>query len=342
MSHILTHYILKISYLILLISCVSLNSVFSQIFNNDQYPPSVKWRQIQTENFQLIYPSAFEDEAQQLASKLMSLRERVSASLGKEPRKISIILQNQTVESNGNVQLAPRRPEFYTTPPQQGDFQEWMDNLAIHELRHVVQFDKLTGSLRAPFFEQLALAIYGITLPSWFFEGDAVVTETALSTAGRGRLPSWEMPFRTNLLNGKTYGYQKDYLGSLKDVTPGFYELGYFLTSELQNAYGETILDSLMTRMATLPIRPYNFSNSLKKFTGYSSRKWHEKVRSDLTLKWQEQVAENDPVNYPLFPTPETGKPESWLLPRPLPDGQLLALHQSARKVPAIVVIDSL
>src|SRR5690606_11402371 len=143
-------------------------------------------------------PSAFENEAQQLADKLTKLRELVSADLGKEPRKISIILHNQTVESNGNVQLAPRRSEFFTTPPQQGDFQNWLDNLAIHELRHVVQFDKLTGYLRAPFFEQLALAIYGVTLPAWFFEGDAVVAETRLSHAGRGRLPSWEMPFRTN------------------------------------------------------------------------------------------------------------------------------------------------
>ena len=337
-----TYYKFIIRYLLSIILCISSSTVFSQFFNGDPYPPSVKWRQINTENFQLIYPASFEDGAQKLANRLEIFRERVSQTLSKEPRKISIILQNQTVESNGNVQLAPRRSEFYTTPPQQGDFQEWMDNLAIHELRHVVQFDKLTGYLRAPFFEQLALAIYGVTLPSWFFEGDAVVSETALSAAGRGRLPSWEMPFRTNLLHGKTYGYQKDYLGSLKDVTPGFYELGYFLTSGLEKAYGETIVDSLMTRMAKLPVRPYNFSNSLKKFTGYNTREWHEKIRTDLTQKWQEQLAKNNPLDYPLFPTPKSGKPESWLLPRTLPDGQLLALHQSVRNVPAIVVIDSL
>lgn len=336
------YYNLIFSNLILIILCINSFKAFSQIFNDDSYPPSVKWRQINTENFQLIYPASFESGAQKLANRLETFRVLVSQTFGKEPRKISIILQNQTIESNGNIQLAPRRSEFYTTPPQQGDFQEWMDNLAIHELRHVVQFDKLTGYLRAPFFEQLALAIYGITLPSWFFEGDAVVTETALSTAGRGRLPSWEMPFRTNLLEGKTYSYQKDYLGSLKDITPGFYELGYFLTSELQNEYGETTLDSLMTRMAKLPIRPYNFSNSLKKFTGYNTRKWHDKIRTDLTQKWHDQLVKNSPVNYAIFPIRKTEKPESWLLPRALPDGRLLALHQSAHKVPAIVVIDSL
>ncbi len=343
MKHLIyTYYIFIIRFLPLLILCIHSLYAFSQVFNGDQYPPSVKWRQIHTENFQLIYPQEFEQGAQKLAEQLEAIRIRVSQDLGKEPRKISIILQNQTVESNGNVQLAPRRSEFFTTPPQQGDFQEWMNNLAIHELRHVVQFDKLTGYLRPPFFEQLALAIYGITLPAWFFEGDAVVTETALSNAGRGRLPSWEMPFRTNLLSGKTYAYQKDYLGSLRDVTPGFYQLGYFLTSELQNTYGESIVDSLMTRMARLPIRPYNFSSSLKKFTGYNTRRWHEKIRVDLTQKWRDQVTENDPKNYPIFPTKKSGKPESWLLPRPLGDGRLMALHQGVRHVPAIVVLDAL
>src|SRR5690606_25361298 len=233
-----TYYTLVIRYLLLLILCIGSSTVFSQIFNGDSYPPSVKWRQINTENYQLIYPASFEDGAQKLANRLEIFRMRVNQTFGKEPRKISIILQNQTVESNGNVQLAPRRSEFYTTPPQQGDFQNWLDNLAIHEFRHVVQFDKLTGYLRAPFFEQLALAIYGVTLPAWFFEGDAVMTETQLSNAGRGRLPSWEMPFRTNLLSGKKYSYQKDYLGSFKDVTPGFYELGYFMTAALQDDYG--------------------------------------------------------------------------------------------------------
>ncbi|GGH04730.1 hypothetical protein GCM10007415_46360 [Parapedobacter pyrenivorans] len=290
----------------------------------------------------MIYPASFENEAQKVASQLEFLRKRVSATLGKEPRKISIILQNQTVESNGNVQLAPRRSEFYTTPPQQGDFQDWLNNLAIHELRHVAQFDKLTGYLRAPFFEQLALAIYGVTLPSWFFEGDAVVSETVLSPAGRGRLPSWEMPFRTNLLSGRTYSYQKDYLGSLKDLTPGFYELGYFMTARMQRVYGADIMDSLMTRMARLPIRPYNFSNSLRKFTGYNTRRWHEQTREELTALWRKQLAENNPIDYPLLPPKTTDKPENWLLPRPLSDQRIIALHQGAQHVSAIMVMDSL
>ncbi len=339
---ILSYNILSIKYLISFVLLFNSYWCFSQIFDGEQYPPSVQWRQINTENFQVIYPTTFEDEAQKLAGKLADMVKQVSQTLGKKPRKISIILQNQTVESNGFVQLAPRRSEFFTTPPQHGDFQEWLNNLAIHELRHVVQFDKLTGYLRAPLFEQLALAIFGITLPSWFFEGDAVITETVLSNSGRGRLPSWEMPMRTNLLSGAAYSYEKDYLGSLAVVTPGFYELGYFMTARLQREHGIGILDSLMTRMAHNPIRPYNFSNSLRKFTGHNTRKWHRETVNELTEKWQAQLEETHPQDYPIFPFKKDSKPESWLLPKHLGGGRIIALHQSAKKVPAIVMIDSL
>lgn len=338
----ISHFIFIIRYLTIFILCLYTHEVFPQIFGGDQYPPSVRWRQINTEYFQLIYPSTFEDEAQKLAPKLEGKVEQVSLTLGKKPKRISIILQNQTIESNGFVQLAPRRSEFFTTPPQQSDFQEWLNNLAIHELRHVVQFDKLTGNFRAPFFEQLALAIYGITLPAWFFEGDAVVTETLLSSSGRGRLPSWEMPMRTNLLSNMKFSYEKDYLGSLAMVTPGFYELGYFMTARLQREYGIGVLDSLMTRMARNPIRPYNFSNSLRKFTGYNTRKWHRETVNELTQKWQAQLENNQPEDYPDLPTKKDSKPENWLLPTYVGNGNIIALHRSARKVPAIVMLDSL
>ncbi|HEY0668437.1 MAG TPA: hypothetical protein VGD22_09700, partial [Sphingobacteriaceae bacterium] len=148
-----------------------------------------------------------------MANTLDLLIVKASKSLGKQPRKISIILQNQSTSSNGFVQLAPRRSEFFTTPPQEFDYQDWLNSLAIHELRHVVQFDKLTGHLRRPFLEGLGLAIFGVTLPPWFYEGDAVGIETALTKAGRGRLPSWPLFFRTNTLSGKKYSYSKNFLG---------------------------------------------------------------------------------------------------------------------------------
>lgn len=332
---------LFIRLLITLLLSISLHSSFGQIFDVEQAPPSIKWRQINTENFQLIFAEEMEKEALLIGNKIDHMISLASKSLDVTPRKISIILQSRLVESNGFVQLAPRRSEFHTTAPQHGDYQNWLDLLAIHELRHIAQMDKLTGNLKAPFFEQLALAIYGVTLPAWFFEGDAVLTETALTDGGRGRLPSWEMPFRTNLLTGRNFSYQKDYMGSFRDITPGFYEMGYFMVEKMERDYGPDFLESLMTRMAKNLIRPYNFSQSLQKVTGYNTRHWHEETVTELEQKWQAQLTLNAPDTYPLFPDKETKMPESWLLPHRLPNGNIVSLYRSGRNVTALVSLDT-
>src|SRR5690606_9554104 len=209
--------------------------------------------------------------------------EKVGRSLQTDPRKITVILQNQGVTSNGFVQSAPRRSEFFTTPPQNSDPQDWLNSLAVHELRHVVQMDKLTGGLKAPLFEELGMAIFGINLPPWFFEGDAVGIETSLSQAGRGRLPDWELVFRTNTLSYPPYSYSKNYFGSYKDRTAGYYQLGYFMTTRLRREHGSGILDSIMTRIAKNPLRPYNLSSAVRKFTGKGTKGLYESTVAELS-----------------------------------------------------------
>ncbi|MBC7914436.1 MAG: hypothetical protein H7Y07_09970 [Pyrinomonadaceae bacterium] len=307
-----------------------------QLFSSNQNPPSVKWEQINTPNFQVIYPGTFKPEAQNLANLLEGMIERVSATLGKKPRKISIILQNQGTSSNGFVQLAPRRSEFFTTPSQSFDFQNWLNSLAIHELRHVVQFDKIGGRFTRFPFEALGLSIFGITLPSWFFEGDAVSTETALTKAGRGRIPEWSIAIRANTLSGKKFSYSKDYFGSVRDLTPGYYQLGFFMNTKLRRDYGKGITDSLLRRISGNPLRPYNFSNSVKKFTGFGTKKLHDSTISELDELWKKQLEIVRPKNYISLNRRKDQTPENFLLPVSTPTGSILYLKQSVARTPAI------
>lgn len=332
---------LLISIVTLIILFLNSYSVSSQVFDSEQNPPGVKWSQINTENFQLIYPTEMEDEAQRMANTLEHIIMSISRSLNKTPRRISIILQNQSIVSNGFVQLAPRRSEFFTTPPQNFDFQDWLNSLAVHELRHVVQFDKLTGGLKAPFFEELALTIFGITLPPWFYEGDAVGIETALSHAGRGRLPDWELIFRTNTLSTHSYTYSKNYLGSVKERTPGYYQLGYFMTSKLRRDYGRDILDSIMTRVSNNPLRPYSLSNSIKKFTGLNSRALHDSTIAELRGLWQKQAEQVRSKSYMALNKRKDGIPADYLLPVATNSGDILVLKHSMAQTPALLRIDA-
>jgi hypothetical protein len=125
-------------------------------------------------------------------------------TLGDRLKKINIVLQNQTVIGNGYVGLGPYRSEFYMTPAvnnfDQGSV-GWADALAIHEYRHVQQFNNFRNGIsklmKVLFGEEgYALAI-NASIPDWFYEGDAVYSETVLSQQGRGRAaPVYEcVPF---------------------------------------------------------------------------------------------------------------------------------------------------
>lgn len=314
---------------------------FAQILEFDQNPPGIRWRQIRTPNFQLIFPSAFEQKAQLLSADLEKTIQLLDRHSGRS-RPIAILLQNQSVLSNGFVQLAPRRSEFVTTPSQHGMLGDWLDQLAIHELQHVVQFDRLVGQFRAPLLEQLGLAFFGLTLPAWYFEGDAVWVETWRTRFGRGRIPSWSMPYRANLLSGRQFSYQKDYLGSYADVTPGFYEMGYFMVDKLYREYGADIAAKMMDSMSDNLLRPYNFSRTLRRYTGRTTRQWHRETVKDLRDAWQAALDSTMHADYPLYPAKTSGKPENWLLPHVLPNGQILALHQGVGMAPQIIRLDSM
>src|SRR6478736_6401756 len=85
-------------------------------------PASLKWYQINTPNFRLLYPQGFETQAQRMANTLEAIREPEARTIGTVPRKISVILQNQSSISNAFVSITPRRAEFYTMPTQNYNF----------------------------------------------------------------------------------------------------------------------------------------------------------------------------------------------------------------------------
>ncbi|ADY52400.1 hypothetical protein Pedsa_1845 [Pseudopedobacter saltans DSM 12145] len=320
---------LKISYLLLIISTTTSHNVFAQFFNGSQNHPSVKFKQITQPGYQIIFPQDATEQAQKVANVLEHAIKDVSKSLGHSPRPISIILQIQTTEANGFVQMAPRRMELYTIPSQEFDFQDWLSSLVIHELRHVVQYDKLVPNLGAPLFEELKLALFGVNLPAWFFEGDATITETLLTEAGRGRQPIFDQSLRTNLLSNRKYSYSKNYLGSLKNITPNYYTLGYYMTAKLRYDYGKDILNSTLSRIGKFPLRPYNFSRSLKRNGAYTTTQLYTQTMQYLDSVWTVEKHKRIPQKYnPLNPV-SLRQPSNYLLPLEISKDSILFLKTS-------------
>lgn len=329
---------LVIKLLTSLILTISIHKADAQVFGGEQNPFSVKWRQINTSGFKIIYPSELETEAQRMAGTIRYIFPSVGRSLNVRKTTIPIVFQNRGVIANGFVQLAPKKSEFNTTPPQQFDSQDWLNNLAVHELRHAAQFDKLTSGRPYPFPEEVYFAWMGVSIPLWFFEGDAVSTETSLTHAGRGRQPSWIMPYRTALLQGKSYSYSKANFGSEKDITPGYYQLGYLLSSQIREKAGKFVFDSVLTDIKNHPARLYPFAGSLKKFSGKTGHEWYEFSTRKLKEDWENQAKLTPSLSYPVL-NRQASYETNYYLPAKMPDGKILVLKTSKTEPAAFVLI---
>jgi len=262
----------------------------AQYYSVGEDPGSIRWRQIKTTNFQIIYPTDFEINAQRLASILEKVYIDAGSSLQHQPRKISVILHTSTVRSNGFAAWAPARVELFTTPGQDIYAQDWLEQLAIHEFRHVVQIDKIGTELPAIFKiilgEQAAALAIGAYLPFWFLEGDAVVTETALSHSGRGRVPSFEMELKAQSIEKGMFSYDKAYLGSFKDYIPDYYQFGYQMVAGVRQKYGSESWAKVLNHVARNPLSINAFASGLKKVTGKNQVGLYKMIFTDLKDSW--------------------------------------------------------
>jgi hypothetical protein len=266
----------------------------AQFYQSGIDPASIHWKQIKTENFQVIFPPEFQNQANRLANTLEYLYNYEGKSLNHKPRKISVILHSQSSFSNGFVSWAPKRMELYTTPTQDNYAQDWLDQLAVHELRHVVQIDKLnqglTKIISLVLGQQAVGAVTGL-IPRWFLEGDAVYAETSLTSSGRGRQASFEMPMKTLVTtNDKLFSYEKALLGSYKDYIPDYYTLGYPMVAWSRMKFGTSMYNQELNFVARNPYVLFPFPLGLKRQIGLPSRKLYRAAYGDLKQKWNNQT----------------------------------------------------
>jgi len=238
-------------------------------------PPSVSWKQINNKAVRVIFPTGMDSQAMRIASIIDYLAINKPDSLGNKLKKVNLVLQNSTVVSNAYVGLGPFRSEFFTTPPsnnfEQGSI-PWNDQLALHEYRHVMQYNNFNRGLSKTLHtllgdDGLSLAT-NAAIPDWFFEGDAVFNETVLSKQGRGRLPLFMNAYPTLWQANKKYSWMKLRNGSLKDYVPDHYQLGYLLVNYGHQKYGDDFWKNVMQHAASWKNLIYPFQSAVKKYAG--------------------------------------------------------------------------
>ena len=267
----------------------------SQYYMKAQDPASLKWNQINSDNFQIIYPQGYDSVAQYVLNTMEYGRLLTLKTKDVVAKKVSIILHNQTVESNAEVAWAPSRMEVYTVTPQSTYSQLWYEQLALHEYTHVLQISSmrqgLTNLLYYLFGEQITVGVFGLYLPYWFIEGDAVVNETSFSKSGRGRDPNFEAVLRAQLLGIGKYSIEKAALGSYKDFTPGRYHLGYYLVGQGRIDYGKRMWNKPLENSGRYPLAIVPFSTGIKTKTGLAKKAFYEETLDHLSAFWQQQLA---------------------------------------------------
>jgi hypothetical protein len=141
----------------------------------------LKFKSLQSKYANVIYPESLSGVAKRVQQHSIVQAMDKQFSLGETSRKVPIVLQPLPLVSNAYVGLGPWRSEFYLTPLQNAltlGSTDWIDNLAVHEYRHVHQYSNFRKGLSKFAYliagEQGQALANAASIPDWFFEGDAV------------------------------------------------------------------------------------------------------------------------------------------------------------------------
>lgn len=270
----------------------------AQYFSMGTDPANVNWRQIKTPVVRLVFDKQMTDEALKLAAFFDSIAPLVSASLNYQPKRVNILLHNHTAIANGFVSWAPRRSEFFTIPTQSNNSNLWLEHLAIHEYRHVVQMSKLNRGLVkfVGYFtaQQAVGAVGGVFLPMWFLEGDAVMTETALSNSGRGRSFDFINPVKAQIIEKQIYPFEKSYLGSFKDHLPNYYQMGYLFSAVNREKYGTELWENAVLNVGRRPLKLHPFYRKTREITGYKKKILFNNTFTYLRDEWLAEIEDQE------------------------------------------------
>lgn len=269
-------------------------------------PASLKWRQVNNKISRVIFPEGLDSQANRISNIVSLLDTATLYSIGNRYRKWNIVLLNQTTVPNAYVRLAPVISELFMTPGQ-NNFSNgslrWDDNLIIHEDRHMQQFSNFNKGLTKVFSfflgQEGQLLANGISIPDYFYEGDAVWQETLVSKQGRGRLAEFFNGPKSLHLGQKKYSWMKLRSGSLLHYTPDHYQTGYQLVAYGYEKYGENFWRKVTEDAVRFKGLFYAFNKAIEKY----SAKSYKQFREDALEYFRQQtiatgVNEKDKMNY--------------------------------------------
>ncbi len=267
---------------------------YSQFEKSELAPPGIKWYEKRSKNFIVYFPKELDSIANYTISFLENNINKIKLNPEDKIRKSRIILHNQNSIPNAFVTSSPRRSEFYvnakTESPHFLHNNNWVDLLAVHEFRHLVQrevgYNNFFNKMVHYFFgESQSSLISRSTAPNWYWEGDAVYLETTIGDYGRGRIPRFTLTTQMNLNSKNKIKYERQTLGSFKYKTPNEYETGYLMVKYLNEKFSQNTFNKIVKKANKQSFLPVPFYRALKKETKENYKEVYKNSLASLPKK---------------------------------------------------------
>lgn len=306
-----------------------------------------RWQSLCDGDVRVVAPDTAMRTARRTLHWIRAVRPTVGEGFTRGPLRIPFVVHAENADANGLVMYMPKRVEFLSSPAIESYSMPWTKQLVAHEYRHAVQYNNLDrGVVRvlSRLLGQQGSTVGLLFMPMWALEGDAVLSETIMSTYGRGLQPSFSMGYRAAGRVGldrrgrERRNVDRWFCGSYRDFIPDHYALGYQLCAHAFDRYGENIWD----KVGRYGVRnPYTFAPThiaLRKYYDTSVRELFRET-FDWLERWWAPLAAVEANSRPLAAA-DTTDYTVWRWPLPLPDGGTVAVKSSYARTAAFVAID--
>jgi hypothetical protein len=146
-------------------------NIFAQYYDTGQDPSSLRWMQIKTGRFTVIYPEKYDQGGRAFAQSLEDAYSKMITIFPERKFRIPVVIHSFSTGSNGYVAWAPKRMEIYPTPEQNTIPLDPNKQLQCMSQPHVFEWGAKQRLLQGYDFSMGAVTGICSTSSSWFLEG---------------------------------------------------------------------------------------------------------------------------------------------------------------------------
>ena len=269
----------------------------AQFYVTGDDPGRLKWYSIETDNFKVIYPVGTDSLARVYAEKIEKFRIPVSLTTGYisgqgDGRKMPVVMHAYNA-ANGSVAWAPKRMDLFTLPSAYDpEPMPWSTMLSVHESRHVTQMQFGMTRAQKPFtwvFGEMWNILVSLVYPGISnMEGDAVITETAWTSSGRGRTADFLNYYWVAFDNGDFRNWNRWRFVSQVNNAPNYYSLGYLTIGGFRYLYDcPEYMNAAYNLAASRPYSLLAFRRTAEKLTGKKFNDAFKEVCDTMYTLWK-------------------------------------------------------